>query len=277
MSYHKKTYLSSRSKRRRIEEELREISVSQSIHVHEIASTSNSIENVVETNLNPNDFVLPSLSPSIILDSDILRPSGSEFISPNSLYNTENNSSINSDLSDVSSGSSDEDYDTLLSNSDIKYNQVSFISSLIGEWAVQFKITHSALNGLLSVLKQHKCFELLCKDSRTLLHCKPINTSNLHTIGSGKYYNFGLANGIKQNVPKCLLNYEILHIVVGIDGLPLFKSSSEQFWPILAYIRSNNAVVFPIGIYSGAQKPLDSNHYLKFFVEEAKLLITNGI
>lgn len=35
--------------------------------------------------------------------------------------------------------------------------------------------------------------------------------------------------------------------------------------------------MFPIGIYYGKEKPLDSNSFLKYFVEEAHDLINNGI
>jgi len=44
----------------------------------------------------------------------------------------------------------------------------------------------------------------------------------------------------------------------------------------LAYIRPKSDV-FPIGIYYGKEKPLDSNIFLKYFVEEANDLINNGI
>lgn len=57
----------------------------------------------------------------------------------------------------------------------------------------------------------------------------------------------------------------------------MYKSNSEQLWPILAYIRPENNNVFPIGIYCGREKPSDSNVFLKNFVDEAKLLYENGI
>lgn len=41
------------------------------------------------------------------------------------------------------------------------------------------------------------------------------------------------------------------------------------------YPHSNN--VFPIGLFHGNSKPNDSNNYLKYFIEEAKYLTTNGI
>lgn len=45
----------------------------------------------------------------------------------------------------------------------------------------------------------------------------------------------------------------------------------------MAYIRPFSNCVFPIGIYCGTQKPVDSNEYLIDFITEAKKLITNGI
>ncbi|XP_022163581.1 uncharacterized protein LOC111029055 [Myzus persicae] len=66
-------------------------------------------------------------------------------------------------------------------------------------------------------------------------------------------------------------------IVVGVDGLPLFKSNQEQFRPILAYIRPESHNVFPIGIYCGKEKPADSNAFMKEFINDAKLLKDTGI
>lgn len=55
------------------------------------------------------------------------------------------------------------------------------------------------------------------------------------------------------------------------------KSSSSQFWPILAYIVPNHEHVFPIGIYYGQEKPQSSDDYLKDFISEAVFLSSNGI
>jgi len=70
---------------------------------------------------------------------------------------------------------------------------------------------------------------------------------------------------------------DVIKIVIGIDGLPISKSSASQLWPILAYIRPFKNSVFPIGIYWGHEKPEDSNLYLKQFFVEAKELLTNGV
>jgi len=66
-------------------------------------------------------------------------------------------------------------------------------------------------------------------------------------------------------------------LAVGVDGLPLSKSSSSQFWPILAYIVPHHEHVFPIGIYHGHQKPQNSDDFLKDFVSEAVFLTSDGI
>jgi len=65
--------------------------------------------------------------------------------------------------------------------------------------------------------------------------------------------------------------------VIGVDGLPLSKSSSSQLCPILGYIHPHHEHVFPIGIYHGNQKPNDSNDYLIYFIDEWKILLNNGI
>ncbi|CAI6372886.1 unnamed protein product [Macrosiphum euphorbiae] len=150
------------------------------------------------------------------------------------------------------------------------------IKDFIASWAIQYKIPHNALNGLLSGLKKHECFQSLPLDARTVL-CTPRQISNtIRIMNPGIYHHFGLASGIKKYAPENLLE---LKIAVGIDGLPLSKSSGNQFWPILAYIitQCSTKKVFPIGIYYGQSKPEDSNEFLSEFVTEAEDLITNGI
>jgi len=118
-------------------------------------------------------------------------------------------------------------------------------------------------------LKQHICFQYLPKDSRAILQTQALDTSNFHIVESGNYYHFGLANAIQQHFPSSLQNdTSIIKIVAGVDGVPLFKSTAEELWPILAYIRLNSNNVFPVEIYCGNRKPCESNAFLKYFVDD---------
>ncbi|KAF0757399.1 Uncharacterized protein FWK35_00026112, partial [Aphis craccivora] len=169
-------------------------------------------------------------------------------------------------------------YSPAIEESFLSFNETSQCDETrlnLRKWAVDYNIPHHALNGLLSVLKQHKCFKPLPKDSRTLMQNIPKNTTNFYSIEPGLYYHFGVENGIKLNINRCLESDNI-ELVIGVDGLPLFKSSSDQFWPILAYIHPNGSV-FPIGIYYGKEKPSNSNNFLSYFIDELQLLIQNGI
>lgn len=74
------------------------------------------------------------------------------------------------------------------------------------------------------------------KDSRTLLHSNSTKVFNLREVHlNGMYYNFGLRNGILR-FSSILPLQESIQIAVGIDGLPISKSSSSQFWPLLCPI-----------------------------------------
>lgn len=73
---------------------------------------------------------------------------------------------------------------------------------------------------------------------------------------------------------KCKLHD--IQIAIGIDGLPLCKSSSSSFWPTLGSVLPNG-LVFIIGVYHGNFKPKSSNLFLRNFVDEALFLCENGI
>ena len=60
---------------------------------------------------------------------------------------------------------------------------------------------------------------------------------------------------------------------MNFDGLPLFKSSSTQFWPILARVCDPvETDPFMIGLYCGQKKPANLDEYLGDFVEEMQNL-----
>lgn len=146
----------------------------------------------------------------------------------------------------------------------------------LANWAVKYNITNVAMSELLKILKY--CYDpSLPMDARTLVKTDVSHGKiPLKDISPGKYYHFGIATGIKNNY-VCKCENPVLKLVVGIDGLPLTKSSTSTFWPILGYIRPYSKLVFPIGLYWGKDKPSESNQFLQDFYEEITNLINNGI
>jgi len=64
---------------------------------------------------------------------------------------------------------------------------------------------------------------------------------------------------------------------VDVDGLPLFKSTNGQFWPVLGKLELPFVSdAFVIGIFYTEKKP-DSLHFLADFVGECKMLKQSGI
>lgn len=163
-------------------------------------------------------------------------------------------------------------------NVEVNDTPVHSINDELANWAVDHNISHSAVNDLLNVLRTHHCFNnVLPKDSRTFLQTsissKKIIVKNVHP---GSYYHFGIESGIRHFYSNNDDSNSI-KLVFGIDGLPISQSSGSCFWPILCYIRPNKDIVFPVGIYWGYKKPIDSNEFLLDFYEEMKMLLQNGI
>ena len=65
---------------------------------------------------------------------------------------------------------------------------------------------------------------------------------------------------------------------INIDGLPLFKSSSSEFWPILCMLDQTEVKdPFVIGLCFGNGKPFSASSYLKPFVLECEKLQDEGL
>lgn len=150
------------------------------------------------------------------------------------------------------------------------YNFVLWLQN----WAIKNHISHIALNELMTALKCK--YPELPSDSRTLL--KTPRKITVQDVKPGQYYHFGVTNCVKQLV----LRYPVQHLQcvqvnINIDGLPLFKSTSAQVYPILCNLVGNYNEVNIIGIYYGTDKPENANIYLRDFVEEVIALTTHGI
>jgi hypothetical protein len=55
----------------------------------------------------------------------------------------------------------------------------------------------------------------------------------------------------------------LLTLTIGIDGLPISKSSNKQFWPILGFVdQSIYPKPFTIALFYGESKPQSASDFL---------------
>lgn len=123
------------------------------------------------------------------------------------------------DISSISSNSSMDTHQEILTN----------IINNLQKWALQFPpLPHSRLDALLNILRP--IIPHLPKTSKTFLQttCKSYNIEKLDEHDNGLFVYFGLtSNIIKYLNPD--LHSNIIQLIINVDGLPLFKSSSTSF------------------------------------------------
>ncbi|CAL9689769.1 unnamed protein product [Knipowitschia caucasica] len=138
------------------------------------------------------------------------------------------------------------------------------------EWAVKNQQTHKSLNELLAILRKkgHK----LPADARTLL-ATPQETSSQTNCG-GQYVYYGLERGICRLLSR-EKHHEAINLRIDIDGIPIFKSSGLQFWPILA--KFGHFDPFIVANFCGQKKPTPLEDYLHDFLLEYNRLRDYGV
>ena len=146
------------------------------------------------------------------------------------------------------------------------------LSQQLVEWATKHKITQSALTDLLHLLSPY--LPELPLDSRTLL-ATPTST-NIINLETGEFCYFGIQKVLSKIVGNNSFIKEI-HVCFNVDGIPLFKSSKLQLWPILGLIKNiPHSSPFTIAVFCGKNKPKPLDTFLKPFIEELNNLLQNG-
>jgi len=141
-------------------------------------------------------------------------------------------------------------------------------------WALAHNITLSALDDLLSILK------LFHPDipsfGRSLLHTPKI-TKSIH-LHNGKFTYFGICNQLNFLLQKELCT-KIIELDFNFDGLPLFKSTKMNVWPILCRSLSLESLYKPfiVGLFTGKGKPEPIHLYLQDFIQELDNILCHGI
>lgn len=148
------------------------------------------------------------------------------------------------------------------------------------EWALKFRISHLALSGLLHTLKK---YHPLPVDSRTLLNthqCGDVQVMKDSLGCSGEYVYFGVETQVRKYMSFAFRDIpDVLELWFNVDGLPLYKSSSQQFWPILCSVIKEGSLSKPfvVAIFCGGSKPFRADAYLRDLVDELKELGDKGI
>ena len=150
------------------------------------------------------------------------------------------------------------------SNTDEEVNNNSSLLCDLRDWACRNKCTRNQVNELLSILRSNGHPELPV-DSRTLIQT-PREIKTVEKCG-GQYIYIG----IKKNILNCLAQYddfqeETIELRINIDGIPLYKSSGLQAWPILGAFHDSHP--FLIAIFCGSKKPSNCDDFLQDFLQE---------
>ncbi|XP_065643478.1 uncharacterized protein LOC136075110 isoform X2 [Hydra vulgaris] len=149
-------------------------------------------------------------------------------------YNSEGN---------VSDTSSDQLTDSSLSVSDIdistdgENDNVANVSKSLKDFGIETGQSYANMKVLFEKMITHH--PELPGDPRTLFNIsKKAISPNLRDVFPGKYYHFGIQNGLCQLIPilkqaSLIGENNVFKLNIGIDGLPLFKSTLLDFGLLL--------------------------------------------
>jgi len=169
-------------------------------------------------------------------------------------------------------------------------NILPSMKAQLRQWSIKHNITHSALKDLLKVISQTFPDANLPKDPRTLLRTPRSISNKVSYIAGGEFFHFGILGhltrivsyGLKDfKLPNILLKKNLpnlLTLKIGIDGVPISRSSKKQFWPILGSLdQGKRSEVFLISLFYGDTKPKVVEEFLNPFVSEMSDIEANGI
>lgn len=147
----------------------------------------------------------------------------------------------------------------------------------LASWLRKHQVKHNAIDDLLKILRDTYA-PTLPKTARTFL--KTPKHVDVNEKSGMQYIYIGIKEQLQFEIrkvkPETLENLDIVTLSFNVDGLPLFKSSLGQMWPILCSLREPLPVrVFPVALTYG-KKPVTLD-FLVEFVAELKDLLLEGI
>jgi len=141
-------------------------------------------------------------------------------------------------------------------------------------------LTNKCISELLNKLRSEEHINLPRRAESLFGTCHARPTQIMMTKRGNEGIYIEIEDALKKRINENNYKEEKIHILVNIDGVPLFRSS-RQFLPILIQIFNINyhsdPAIVAIAIYSGDSKPALVGEFLNDFIQEAIVLTTNGI
>lgn len=134
----------------------------------------------------------------------------------------------------------------------------SKLAKVLCDWALRNDVPQSTLSDLVSVLQEFH--PRLPKQARTLLQTGRMAAS-VKNIKRGEYLYFGILTHF-QTIPTYVIHNvsDTTGLQINVNGLPLYKSSALQLWPILGKVPFEKEP-FVIGMFCGKTNQLDLDQY----------------
>lgn len=224
----------------------------------------------VLSNLPSTSDLPPNSSSSLIVNNEVEMNSN---LSPTNILSQ--SETVVSDYDDIEIF---DQYTNQNSDSEVDESHELYFIDSVRKWAIENNISHSSVKQLCSLYNEcydKQVLKKLPRDPRVLLFT-PTRKLEFLEMSNGLYWHNGFENCL-QSFFQNLDENKTISCNFNIDGIPLYRSSKAQFWPILFTIHEiKDFTPMVIGIYSGPNKP-DAKLFLKSFVDELSPLLQNGL
>lgn len=88
-----------------------------------------------------------------------------------------------------------------------------------------------------------------------------------------QYLYFVIATGLENCVTPVFHPNTLIELIFHVDGVSLYRSNRNQFWPILWKKKTNAYSQFPVAIYVGSKKPSNLQLFFERFKGELKYIV----
>ena len=147
----------------------------------------------------------------------------------------------------------------------------------LAAWANKHSIKHNHIDDLLKIMQNHGHVELP-STARTLLKTPTIIEVQVKSQMEYVYFPIEgqLLKYLRIYPDECIRTLDSISLSLNIDGLPVFKSSQNTFWPVLCAIHLKPITVFPVALTFGQSKPSNLD-FLTDTVNDLNILLRNGL